>query len=284
MDAAFQKIQQSPKLRPATKHNYETYYRLYVRPVFGHLQPVEVTPEVLEKQFGIWREEGAPVHSIRKHLRPLLPPGMLANVRLPRQVGRIKMPKAEDMERAFATTGSPFFREFATLALTGMRPAELRGLQWQDLDGNALHIQRIIEDGEILPTKTVLSNRKIKLPERLLPIIGKPGKSIWMFTMRDGVTPLSGRALREHMRAFCKRAKIPHIRPYALRHYFATTMFRNGMPPKAIQEYLGHASLQMLLQHYLHAIAEDFDMITEFAGSDGFLQYQPPIKLMEGWS
>ena len=44
--------------------------------------------------------------------------------------------------------------------------------------------------------------------------------------------------------------KIPNISGHSLRHTFATRCFEAGVPPKTVQTYLGHASLQMTMDLY----------------------------------
>lgn len=41
-----------------------------------------------------------------------------------------------------------------------------------------------------------------------------------------------------------------------MRHSFATRCFENGIPPKVVQEVLGHTSLNMTIDLYLHVIDE----------------------------
>ena len=43
-----------------------------------------------------------------------------------------------------------------------------------------------------------------------------------------------------------------HLHPHALRHTFATRCFEVDMPPKTVQQLLGHASIQMTLDLYTH--------------------------------
>lgn len=43
-----------------------------------------------------------------------------------------------------------------------------------------------------------------------------------------------------------------HLHPHALRHSFATRCFEVDMPPKTVQQLLGHASIQMTMDLYTH--------------------------------
>ena len=46
------------------------------------------------------------------------------------------------------------------------------------------------------------------------------------------------------------------IRPYDMRHFFATEAIRSGADLKAVAEILGHANMTMILKHYQHTIRE----------------------------
>lgn len=50
--------------------------------------------------------------------------------------------------------------------------------------------------------------------------------------------------------------KFEHFSTHAMRHTFATRALENGIPPKVVQEILGHSSIQMTLDIYTHVLAE----------------------------
>lgn len=48
---------------------------------------------------------------------------------------------------------------------------------------------------------------------------------------------------------------VPYLtRPHALRHTFATRGMEKGIPPKVMQELLGHTSIIMTLDIYSHVL------------------------------
>lgn len=47
-----------------------------------------------------------------------------------------------------------------------------------------------------------------------------------------------------------------HIHPHALRHSFATRCFELDVPPKTVQQFLGHSSIQMTMDLYTHVSEE----------------------------
>jgi integrase len=57
-----------------------------------------------------------------------------------------------------------------------------------------------------------------------------------------------------HFKPLLKRANLPDIRLYDLRHTFATLWLDSGEHPKILQEILGHSRISVTLDTYSHVI------------------------------
>ena len=57
-----------------------------------------------------------------------------------------------------------------------------------------------------------------------------------------------------HFKLLLKRARLPDIRLYDLRHAFATLWLESGEHPKILQEILGHSRISITLDTYSHVI------------------------------
>jgi hypothetical protein len=57
-----------------------------------------------------------------------------------------------------------------------------------------------------------------------------------------------------HFKPLLKRAELPDIRLYNLRHTFATLWLESGEHPKILQEILGHSRISITLDTYSHVI------------------------------
>jgi len=76
---------------------------------------------------------------------------------------------------------------------------------------------------------------------------------------------------RHRLYALCakagKFANIEAFGPHALRHYFATELFRRGASLKRVSVILGHSSVAVTERIYLHLIPDDFVGLTDLLDS-----------------
>ena len=76
-----------------------------------------------------------------------------------------------------------------------------------------------------------------------------------------------------------RRAGLPKIRCYDLRHTAATLMLANGKHPKIVQERLGHADIGMTLDRYIRVM---MDMQREAAdGLARLLRGSLPVQIVD---
>lgn len=64
-------------------------------------------------------------------------------------------------------------------------------------------------------------------------------------------------ALNRLCNRLARRAMIPLFGPHALRHFFATRLFKAGVPAKVISKILGHSSLAITEMVYCHLLPSD---------------------------
>ena len=132
-------------------------------------------------------------------------------------------------------------------------------------------VQRIRKDGErvgrlVFSEPKNASRRTIDLPQRALEALMSHRKhqlvekirassyedSDLVFATRKG-TPLDAQNIvNRHFKPLLKRAGLPSIRWYDLRHTCATLLLGRGVHPTLVQHLLGHASITMTLDRYSH--------------------------------
>ena len=178
------------------------------------------------------------------------------------------------------------------LAVTaGMRPGELLGLQWSDVDlkGKAVMVQHSLQElnGQLklAEPKTARGRRRIDLPQMAIDALvrhrarllkeGLAGVA-WVFPNASG-----GPWRRSHFhfneyKPLLMRANLPDIRFHDLRHTSATLLLSQGVHPKVVQERLGHSQISVTLDTYSHVLPT---MQLEAAGKfDELLQPAQPRR------
>jgi integrase len=156
-----------------------------------------------------------------------------------------------------------------TLARTGMRLGECRGLQWGDIDfsGRFLKVQRGFSRGKLETPKSGKSRRvdmSKQLAETLeqlkqarkIQTVKKGWKQIpgWVFIGETG-NPVDEGHFRS--RVFAKSldlAKLRKIRIHDLRHSFASLLIQAGESLAYVRDQLGHHSIKITVDTYGHLV------------------------------
>lgn len=151
---------------------------------------------------------------------------------------------------------------------TGIRIGELCALKWKNVDftDGSLEIchtlQRIENNSKsggktkivITEPKTRFSKRKIPLPdfiaEVMLPFSGKPEEYILTGDMDKYLEP---RTVQDKFYKTTKACGLPKVNFHALRHTFATRSVELGFELKSLSEILGHSSVNITLEKYVHS-------------------------------
>jgi integrase len=152
------------------------------------------------------------------------------------------------------------WRAMVIVALrAGLRLGELRALTWQDVDlvaGRVL-VRRSAWQDQIGPTKTGRAREVPLSPEAVAALHALPSR----FRQRsvfsaDGAGGMLARAAcRKAIGRICRKAGLPEIGWHALRHTFASQLVMRGVALKAVQELLGHRTMEMTLR-YAHLSPE----------------------------
>lgn len=154
---------------------------------------------------------------------------------------------------------------------TGLRIGEICALKWEDINIGEQYLyvhqtmQRIqFPDLEEKKTEVVIqapksdsSIRKIPIPDEvfqlLLPVQADDSAFLLTGLEQRFIEP---RCMENQFKLVALNCEIPDINFHALRHTFATRCVELGFDVKSLSEILGHASVNITLNRYVHPSME----------------------------
>ncbi len=207
-----------------------------------------------------------------------------------RRRGRLKIgvdiPAREDVKALLGSLSGKWRPLLITAIFTGMRSSEIRGLRWQDVDFDKRSIsvhQRADEYGDIGPPKSEAGERTIPIPPMVINALkewklacprrdtgrkdadGNPVTELH-YVFPNGLGKLEShaniinRGLIPAMKAagITEGDKAKYTGLHSLRHFYASWCINRpedgglGLPPKVVQERMGHSSILMTMDTYGH--------------------------------
>lgn len=149
---------------------------------------------------------------------------------------------------------------------SGIRIGELCALQWKDIDfkANILHINKTIQrvyikDTKVNTSKIIITNPKTHNAEREIPLNKDFANTLKKYKTNENDYLLScnsnwvePRTYRRFFEGILKKANIEKINFHGLRHTFATNCINLGIDYKTVSELLGHATVNITLNLYVH--------------------------------
>lgn len=155
---------------------------------------------------------------------------------------------------------------------TGIRVGEICALRWEDISFSEQTIfvhqtmqrlqDRSSSEGRktkvvITTPKSACSIRTIPIPENLLSIL-KSYKEVsagYLLTNSDQ-SYIEPRTMQNRFKRVLKNCSIENANYHSLRHTFATRCIELGFDIKSLSEILGHASVNITLNRYVHPSLE----------------------------
>lgn len=158
------------------------------------------------------------------------------------------------------------------LALTtGMRIGEICALKWSDIDlkKRIIAVNRTVQRIrtfaseqktkiiESLP-KSVKSKREIPIPDVVYEHIKALSKGVENddYFLSSSKKIIEPRTLQYRFKSILKKEKLPSVTFHSLRHLFATKCIELGVDVKTLSELLGHSSVEITLNRYVHSSIE----------------------------
>lgn len=159
---------------------------------------------------------------------------------------------------------------------TGLRISELLGLQYGDIQGHTLHVERQLIKQEdlaggretryvLLPPKSLDSRRSIPLSDHVLAALREHriwqawrdhrescgGPEDMIFLTRNG-NPYDKRSLQGTFNRYYRKIGVPCRGFHTYRHTFATELVEAGAPIEVVSKLLGHSNINVTAKYYVN--------------------------------
>lgn len=154
---------------------------------------------------------------------------------------------------------------------TGLRIGEICALKWEDIifDEQYLYVhktmQRIQVKEEDQPKTSILisspkspcSVRRIPIPNEVFQLLSdaKCSPDTYLLTGQKEMF-IEPRTMQNHFKSTIKACNINDANFHSLRHTFATRCIELGFDVKSLSEILGHASVNITMNRYVHPSME----------------------------
>lgn len=166
---------------------------------------------------------------------------------------------------------------------TGLRQGEILGLQYKylDLKNRTIKVRKTLKkikvysdiqnkeytwNMQLIKPKTQSSIRTVDIPSKLVPILRKYLETVkqryknnalefteesLIFTT-DSCLPIDSGNLSRAWKRFLERAKVKYRKFHALRHTYASILFKNGADILEVKELLGHSDSDTTEKIYIY--------------------------------
>ena len=153
----------------------------------------------------------------------------------------------------------------------GLRVGELSALRWEDISledrtvsirQTMQRIQNLDPEGPrtqvvVTAPKTITSIRTIPLPDDLVRLIASlPGEHRGFFLTGEEDVFVEPRVMQYCFRRVLQKCDLKYANYHALRHTFATRCVELGFDVKCLSELLGHSTVTMTMDRYVHPTME----------------------------
>lgn len=281
------------ELKLNTQKNYRGMLDKHIHPAIGNYHLKDIKPATLQELLNQKKEDGYAKQTLaimkgifnKAFSMAVYPYEFLKTdpsqfVKVPKydqkewkDKGDLKIISLDDFKKLQDTvpSHSPYYLAMMISFQTGLRRAEVCGLQWKDInfEEETLTVEQImIQDGKkwFLGTpKTQSSYRTIHIGPSLLSLLKKAqirqkenklfygdyyNETEFICTKENG-NPVTLNSIKWYTEKYRKESGVDY-NFHSFRHTHATMLLENGAKPKDIQVRLGHARLSTTMDTYAH--------------------------------
>ena len=197
----------------------------------------------------------------------------IEGVKLPRyaktEVAVLNKAEQSRLMRYISGSNDPCSLGIVMALYTGMRIGEICALKWEDVDltCKVIHVRHTLQriqtfsSGKktkivITEPKSTSSVRYIPIPDCLLASLEHHRAENDVFVLSGKRKPVECRTLQYRFARILNNANLPSVHFHSLRHAFATNCIGLGFDVKTLSEILGHSSVEITLNRYVHSSIE----------------------------
>lgn len=214
--------------------------------------------------------------------RQLLVRNVATDTKIPRAARRAAAEKraerqpwtAEETGRFLAGIASDRLHAPVLLSAIGLRPAEVCGMPWTEVDLKAqpatvrVEVTRTIVDGEAIEKdpKSAAGKRRLPLPDAVAAALREFHRRQAAERLAAGVAyvgtghvlvdelgqPFKTDQFRRRLYKLMALAGVRKVTPYDMRHSCLTYLAANGVPDVVVSAWAGHADLSLAKRVYVH--------------------------------
>lgn len=280
-----------PQIKESAYNKYRNLFCSYIRPQLGELPLSRLTPGRLNRLCsdlltrGGSRGQGLSPKTVNDTLaviRNILrfaecqgyrPPCTGQEITVRQSPREMQILARSDQDRLTRYLCGHQTREGLGILLclfTGLRIGEICALQWSDisLEEKTLHVrqtmQRIQCQGAERRTRVTLTAPKSRCSVRTIPIPEPVFCLLEPYAWSSRGFFLTGREdryveprmMQYHLKRILLACGVEPVNFHALRHTFATRCVEAGFDVKSLSEILGHASVSITMNRYVHPSME----------------------------
>lgn len=281
-----------PQIKESTSNKYLNMLNSYILPSFGSKPLCDISHEFLETQCNFFLTTGSLKGSglssktvsdilslIRNILQFAAKKGKVIScdaqsIHIKRQTKEMRVLSRFEQEQLcrylYSELNACNIGILVSL-FTGLRVGEICALRWEDVSflDQTIHVhqtlQRIQDRSNseqktrivITTPKSTCSIRTIPIPNNLIDILAAyQTSSIGYILTNNDQKFIEPRTMQNHFKKALRKSSVSPANYHSLRHTFATRCIELGFDIKSLSEILGHASVSITMNRYVHPSME----------------------------
>lgn len=275
---------QSARLKESTAANYRMKAEKHIIPAFGNIQCCLLKAKDIYAFVERKLKEGLSARYLADIIVLLKSVFRYASreYHIKNVLDGIVMPKRKKAEIAVLSKAQQeklknFIDSHANLGTLGVSPSmymglrvgEICALQWGDIDleKRTLTVRKTIQRVQcftgdkktrltITEPKSNCSKREIPIPDCLVPMLTRFRSRNNVYVVSGTRKPIEPRTMQYRFAKILNNADLPSVHFHSLRHLFATNCVKLGFDVKTLSEILGHSSIEITMNLYVHSDME----------------------------